>query len=222
MSRKRRSPGYRDLTPDEFSKTYRLGYSFYDLFEPRGSFTSQKDKQAAFDVQLANHIRTARMSIIGVFKSEQELYRKRFRTTDNYVVVREELDALLKFMQSKIRNPIIRCHDLSPRFDTVWPKDREAIRKVAVEQLLVAALLQLCDPTNHDMWYDERRGLWQLSQSCADEPHRLRKQTQKTVNAVKGFYDSRTYHGRNGKQARWRDRQNRNAYRSTSFANQVH
>ena len=222
MSHSRRPRKYRDLTPEEFSKTYRLNYGFDELFEPRGKFHTDKEKQAAFELQLTNLIRTARMSIIGVFKETREPYRKATRRTDNYVSVREDFEALLMFLQSTIRNPIIRCRDLSARFDRVWPEDREAIRKVAVEQLIVAALLQLCDPANHDLWYDERRSIWQMSQSCIDEPRLLRQQTRDTANAVKGFYDSRTYHGRNGRQARPRDRGNGNAYRSTGFASQVH
>lgn len=124
-------------------------------------------------------------------------------------------------MHSRMRNPVLACSDLAPRFHDLSPNDQEAIRVQAEEKLLMAALNQMCSPRGTDIWYDEALGIWQLAQSCVDELKLERKRTQAAMNSLGGFYDSRTYHGRNSKQARSRDKANGNAYRSTGFSNQV-
>ena len=124
-------------------------------------------------------------------------------------------------MKARIRRPILSKADFFPKYRNVSPEDWDKIRRQAEEKLIVAVLMQMLSPLSVDLWYDELRGIWQITQSCADGPRLERALAKQTRSALHGYYDSRTYHGRNSEQARKRDRKNGNAYRSTGFANQV-
>lgn len=120
---------------------------------------------------------------------------------------------------SKLNRPIVGVGDLAPRWHHASPDDKECVRKIADEQLVLAALIEMDE---QEIWYDHGHLIWQMTQSAADAPRLAHRKTRETLRGVKGFYDRRTYHGRNGSQARKRDRSNGNAYRSTGFAGQVH
>lgn len=205
---------YRQLTADEDAKLYGVRFSLEELFTGQGGRTQEE--------VLTGHIQVARWRIIGVFNTEKELYRKKLRKTDHCIVhANGSLEGLLRYVQSQLRRPFVQPKDLARRFWNLSPAHKTAICKIAVEQLLMAALWQMRNAPSCELWYHEGSKTWQIKQSCADEPWLARKRTRQTLNAVKGWYDNRTYHGRNGKQARRRDRANGNAYRSTGFANQV-
>lgn len=212
--RRHRQKFYRDLTREEHSKTYFTGFRFNELFEPVWP--------NRLDDMISELIRRARWRIIGVFKEEREWRRGKLRSTDNYIIgVSGKQGHLGRYIHSRVRNPIVAASDLASRFHDLSPNDQEAIRTQAEEKLLMAALNQMCSPGGTDIWYDQALGVWQLAQSCVDELKLERKRTQAAMDSLGGFYDSRTYHGRNGKQARVRDKANGNAYRSTGFSNQV-
>mgnify|MGYP001592141396 CR=1 FL=1 len=225
------SSRYRQLTDDEWRKTYGVSFTLEELFEPR--------RGVRIEERLVPLILTARWRIAGVFKSERE-YRKRTKcsnprcdhsspeickkrySTDNYISRPSgDLGSLLHYIQSCIHRPFVNARDLAARFQDISPADQRAICKIAEEKLLAAALLQMHAPLGNDLWYDQGSRVWQLTQSCVDEARLARKQMRSTLNAVKGFYDKRTYHGRNGNQARQRDKRNGNAYRSTGYSSQV-
>ena len=209
------APRYRDLTDEEVLKIYGARFDLEELIQPNDEDTLEE--------ALTLLIHKARWRVVDVFAEERERYRGKERRTDNYIALdSDDLSDLVKYVLIRMRRAITSRRSLAKRFQDVSPIDQENLCKNADEQLVVAALLQMCETCAGELWYDHGRQVWQLCQSCCEEQRLERRHTKRTLRGVKGFYDSRTYHGRNGKQARGRDRQNGNAYRSTGFASQVH
>lgn len=207
-------PRYRDLTDEEALKLYGVRFSLEELIQPNDRDTLEE--------ALAILIRKARWRVADVFAEERERYRGKERRTDNYIALdSDDLYDLVRYVLLRMRRAITPARNLAEAFQDVSPFDQENLRKIADEQLVVAALLQMCDSGAGKLWYDHGRLVWQLCQSCTEEQRLERRHTRHTLRGVKGFYDSRTYHGRNGKQARGRDKANGNAYRSTGFADQI-
>lgn len=208
---------YREPTKAELHKMY--GGQNGEQFTLNELLTPNWGGDTSID-HLAKMILTARWRITDAFGEVRILQRGKLRYTDNYVVLaREELEGLLQYMQSQIRTRFVLPHHLAVKWQDVSPRDQKTLCIIAEEQLLLAALKSMDD--NKELWYDHGHGLWSITPSCAEEAGLARKDAQRSLRGVKKFYDSRTYHGRNGKQARRRDKQTGNAYRSTGFANQV-
>lgn len=204
-------PTYRDPTPDEQTKLDRATFSLYELLKAESA--------EAFEETVLSLVFVARRRIIAQFSECQELYRGKLRSTDNYILLaRGEPEGLLQYVQSQLRSPFVHNHDLTPELRELSGANKRRLCSIAMEQLLIIALLYMLE---EELWYDYGHGAWQIKQSCIDEPRIAGKRLRNKLNAVRGFYDSRTYHGRPSKQARRRDRANGVAYPSTGFSNQV-
>lgn len=132
-----------------------MRFTLEELFELQGTTTLNE--------QLSHLITLARWRVIGVFNEEQVYYRKRYRSSNGRILhARAGLDGLLHYVQGKIRNSFVSPHDLARRFWGLSPNDQRAICKIAEEQLLIAALLQMSGQMDGDLWYDHGHGTWQI------------------------------------------------------------
>lgn len=201
---------YRQLTDEEWRKLNGEYFKPQELIKARGEDT--------FEEALEKLVLTARWRIAGIFKEEVCLYRGKSRPTDNYIILRNRLDFLVQYLVLRMRRPIACKYDLAERWRNVSPKVRDKVLRKTDEMLVIAALMQMQGANQPELWYDHKLGAWQIVQHCIDEPRAVRKRASRTLRGIKKYHDDRTYHGRNGKQWRKRNKELRVHHSSTGQA----
>lgn len=186
MSRNRhqRRRPYREPNREEF-RIIRGATPLSDIFEE--------------DV-LSDKLMLARRRIIAIFHAATEWRNGKYRGTDNYIV---GLDS----KQRQLAWHIHRHTNHGFVYEEDLPGNVLELRQAYIEDVIsnlqyrfiLAQLNQMCSPIGADVWYDEARGLWQMSQNCHDE---MMAQYKGVRNAVK--FDRRNWHGRPREQARAR------------------
>ncbi len=173
MSNRRKSSRYRLADKDELRKIVYIGYPLEELFN--------KD-------ELSDLLAIARQRVVGEFFHATEWYRGRYVCTDNYIIgVGSRLSELRRYVVKTMHRRIVRTHHLPQDMQDLHPKMIDMITQRAdheLVQLILQAML------NYDVWYDDARGIWQVSQSAMDEFHSVRHATSNTK------IDVRVYHGR--------------------------
>ncbi len=173
MSSRRHTRQYRSVDKDGVHKIFFIGYQLDELFD---------------EEQLNDFLVVARRRIVGEFFYATDRYRGRRVSTDNYIVgVGDKLSDLACYVTTNMKHRIVRCAQLPSNLQNIPPKMLDRLIARAEYDLLLTALQVM---RHREVWYDEARGIWQVTQSAMDDYLQIRY-TPATPKR-----DDRSYHGR--------------------------
>lgn len=173
----RRNRRYRDPDRKETVKIKYMGYPLEDLFT---------------DDEVADLIAIARRRVAGEFfhASEKDRHGRKIRT-DNYIIgIGGRLSNLARYVVMETHRPIVRKEVLPADIRSLSPRH---IDRIIVKANYDVTLMALQLMRNHEVWYDEALGIWQICQSSVDDFLEERK-TARRKPSVK--QDDRSFHGR--------------------------
>lgn len=153
--------------------------------------------------QFLNILDAARRRIIGEFYFATERNpryqlgsnRRPYQRTDNYIWgVSNKLSDLARYVRTNMHQPFVSIDQLPQELSELKPHLVDVIIQRVQHQILELVLGVM---RNHEIWYDEGVGIWQICQSSVDY-FRLYRKMAKTMVKV----DSREFHGRVRSQSR--------------------
>ena len=133
----------------------------------------------------------ARLRILAIFHRAYEVRPDGSRRgTDNYVGgVGSKPSDLAKHIVAEIHNPFIEPHELEVE-ELSRSLGRDAVDKSMLKVVLEQINL-MCSAA--ELWFDERCGVWQMSQSCMQSYLDQKNAVHRLVKQFK--YDRRNEHG---------------------------
>lgn len=122
--------------------------------------------------------------------------RRPYQRTDNYIWgVSNKLSHLARYVRVNMHQPFLAADQLPPELSELKPHHVDVIIERVQHQILELVLGVM---RNHEIWYDEGVGIWQICQSSVDYFMLYRKMVKTAMVKV----DSREFHGRVRSQSR--------------------